>query len=268
MPSRPKGAATVAKRATALEKLEVTYLPPDKLRPNSYNPNRQDPKDFALLLRSMQEDGFTQPVVAQRDTYEIVDGEHRWRAARELGLPEIPVVLVDMEEAQMRLSTLRHNRARGSEDLDLSAAVFRDLRELGALDAAQNALNLDQKELDRILDDEPAPEALAGDDFGQAWEPTGMSHARSEKEERTSSSGAPRIESSTPQALEELRRAEEQAAAATTEEERVAALQSREIYRISLSYTSEDAEVVAQVLGDRPAARLVELCRARYQPSS
>ena len=41
---------------------------------------------------------------------------------------EVPVVFVDMTREQMRVSTLRHNRARGSEDIDKSADVLKDLR--------------------------------------------------------------------------------------------------------------------------------------------
>jgi hypothetical protein len=262
VPSRPKGKAAVAQKAEALERLEVEYVPTESIQPNAYNPNRQADREFQLLLRSMREDGFTQPVVVLRDRREIVDGEHRWRAAKELGMPEIPVVFVDMDEAQMRLSTLRHNRARGSEDLDLTTSLFRDLRELGALDSAQDALGLDSSDLERILDDSPASEALAGDEFGQAWEPTGTQYARAEFEESVNS-GTPRLVSGTPGALAELERGQAAADAAGTEPERVAALRSRGVYRLALTYSSQDAIVVRQVLGDQPAARVVELCRAR-----
>lgn len=129
-----KGMAAVGKKASALERLVVEYVAVDSIKPNSYNPNRQTERDFELLLLSMKEDGFTQPIVCQRESREIVDGEHRWRAGRHLGLEMVPVVFVDMTMEQMRISTLRHNRARGSEDIDLSTKVLQDLRELGALD--------------------------------------------------------------------------------------------------------------------------------------
>lgn len=147
-------------RANRLEKLEVTYVPTDTIRPNSYNPNQQDERDFALLLASIEADGFTQPVIAQKHTGEIVDGEHRWRAAKQLGMPKIPVVLTDMSPEQMRIATLRHNRARGSENADLTANVLRELAELDALDWAQTSLLLSDDEINRYIDELPEPAEL------------------------------------------------------------------------------------------------------------
>ena len=134
---RDRGRREVAKKANALETLKVEYLPVGVLCPNSYNPNRQSEADFELLLRSIREDGFTQPIVALREGNVIVDGEHRWRAARKLGMAEVPVVLVDMTLEQMRIATLRHNRARGSEDIELSTELLRDLRGLGIVTGKQ-----------------------------------------------------------------------------------------------------------------------------------
>src|ERR1041384_4603434 len=100
------------------------------IRPNSYNPNQQSDYEFELLCRSINEDGFTQPIVCQRETREFVDGEHRWTAAivhhylKKNGLEistqncreardqrfeildpslEIPVVFVEMSIEQMRI---------------------------------------------------------------------------------------------------------------------------------------------------------------------
>ena len=74
------------KKFNKLQTLVVEYVPTDTLFPNAYNPNRQSDREFELLMKSMEEDGFTQPVVAQAKTKQIVDGEHRWRAATRLRL--------------------------------------------------------------------------------------------------------------------------------------------------------------------------------------
>ena len=121
-----KGRKKVERKAVALERLNVEYTSIDSLKPNTYNPNRQSDHDFELLLRSMEEDGFTQPIVVNND-FVIIDGEHRWRAASSLGIKEIPIVKVNMSKEQMRISTIRHNRARGSHDVQLEAEVLRDL---------------------------------------------------------------------------------------------------------------------------------------------
>lgn len=138
-----KGKAAVAKTAQALERLRVDYIPHGGLKPNPYNPNRQSDHDFQLLCQSMTEDGFTQPIVAVVMNQEhldspkfkgnasyslgdlvIVDGEHRWRAAGTLGLTEVPVVVTPMTPDQMRIATLRHNRARAARTLSWRRTSF------------------------------------------------------------------------------------------------------------------------------------------------
>ena len=58
--------------------MNVRMLPLDKLEANDYNPNRMAAPELKLLKISIEEDGFTQPIVAyynaERDVYEIVDG--------------------------------------------------------------------------------------------------------------------------------------------------------------------------------------------------
>ena len=90
----------VSKQYKTLETLQIQYVSPADVKPNSYNPNRQSDRDFELLLKSMKEDGFTQPVIVQKSTGEIVDGEHRWRASQALGMEKIPVVYVEMTDEQ------------------------------------------------------------------------------------------------------------------------------------------------------------------------
>jgi ParB/RepB/Spo0J family partition protein len=110
-----------------LGNLEVDYVEIGSIQPNSYNPNMQTKDEFELLCTSMRRDGFTQPILVQREGRTIVDGEHRWRAAQVVGYTTVPVVFVTMTPEQMRIATLRHNRARGQENAELAAEVMRDL---------------------------------------------------------------------------------------------------------------------------------------------
>jgi ParB/RepB/Spo0J family partition protein len=255
--ARVKGQAQVEKKNTALERLRIEYRPVGDITPNNYNPNRQSEHEFRLLCRSIEEDGFTQPVIVSQD-YTIVDGEHRWRAAQHLGIPEIPVVIVPMETAQAKIATLRHNRARGSEDLELSVEVLRDLEKLGALDWAADSLDLTDQELNRLLDDIPAPEALAGEEFSEAWAP-----ARDGDSAEDSTGGGAGTVSSTPAALTMAREREIALRAAKNEQERQTIAQERQIYRIALSFADDEAGDVKAVLGNSPAVTILELCRER-----
>lgn len=134
------------------KKLQIVYIPLRNLKPNDYNPNRLKDEDFELLIRSMEEDGFTQPIIVTQENV-IVDGEHRWRAAHTLGLHEVPAVVVDMNPEHMRVATIRHNRARGTHDLDLEAALLHDLAELGDIDWVLDSLMLEPEALDDLIQD-------------------------------------------------------------------------------------------------------------------
>lgn len=258
--ARRKGQAVVEKQAVQLERLQVQYVATSSIGPNEYNPNRQSDHDFELLLKSMREDGFTQPVIVHEGSRQIVDGEHRWRAAQVLGMQEIPVVMVDMTPEQMRIATLRHNRARGSEDVELTAQLLRDLEKLGALDWAQDSLMLDDVEMQLLIDDVSAPDALAGDEYSEAWVPS------SDATEGLTTTTSGKDIAMTQQAAAQLRDREARIAAARTEEDRAAIRRDTSVYRLSLVFTAGEAEVVKAVLEPEPAVRLLALCQAQ-QPA-
>jgi len=244
----------VEKAARQLEQLAVEYVEHGSVHPNDYNPNRQNEHEFRLLVSSMAEDGFTQPIIVANDGT-IVDGEHRWRAAGELGMAQIPVVRVPMDAAQARIATLRHNRARGSEDIELATAVLRDLERLGALEWAQDSLDLSDAELQRLMDDIPAPEALAKEQFSEAWVPGSAPTGETNTESR--------IVNSTPGGVDQARRAERALQDAKTAEEREAAIRDSRVFRLNLVFAGQEGEIVRAALGPTPAVTLLEWCRER-----
>ena len=272
---KKKGKRAVAKKNEKLTTLNVTYVSVNDVHPNEWNPNRQSDHDFELLLKSMSEDGFTQPVVciqAEDGRIKIVDGEHRWRAAHTLGFDEIPVVITPMTEEQAKIATLRHNRARGSEDIELTAELLRDLEKVGALDWAQDSLMLDDTELNKLLEDIPAPDALAGEEWTEAWEPSNDREVSEEEDvqvttetrEIESSGGGTVAAASSLAAVEKQRERERQLAEAKTAEERQALRKDHDIFRLYLTFTGEEAVIVKQVLGNRAAERVIEMCKVAY----
>ena len=266
--ARTKGKAKVKKENARLEALNVQYVDVSKIIPNSYNPNRQSESEFELLRRSMNEDGFTQPIVCVagdvKDTFRIVDGEHRWRCAQELGYEEVPIVVTPMTIEQARIATLRHNRARGSEDIELSAQVLRDLEKLGAIDWAQDSLMMTDTELTKLLEDIPAPEALANEVYDEAWVPTQESSDNPDYKEMETDDGV-LVRSMSPEALVKQRELEKRLAEARSDEERQMAQREQKFYRVNLVYADQEAKIVKYVLGDNPAKRFLELATEEYK---
>jgi len=269
---KKKGKRTVEKKNKSLATLNVEYVGVNDVYPNEWNPNRQSDHDFELLLKSMTEDGFTQPVVCIRTEdgrIKIVDGEHRWRAAHSLGFDEIPVVITPMTEEQAKIATLRHNRARGSEDIDLTAELLRDLEKMGALDWAQDSLMLDDAELNKLLEDIAAPDALAGEDWSEAWEPSNEQEAdpgaeldtTTETREIQSGGGGTVAAASSIAAVERQREREKQLAEAKTAEERQALRKDHDIFRLYLTFTGDEANLVKKILGNHAAEKVIEMCQ-------
>ena len=122
----------------------VRAVPLEKIRANSYNPNAVAPPEMKLLEKSIWEDGFTMPIVCyylpDEDIYEIVDGFHRYKVMqtnrkireRENGL--IPVVVIEKDISNRMASTIRHNRARGTHDIDLMCNIVAELNQCGMSD--------------------------------------------------------------------------------------------------------------------------------------
>jgi ParB-like chromosome segregation protein Spo0J len=122
----------------------VKAIPVEKLRANEYNPNKVAPPEMELLYRSIKEDGYTMPIVVyyrkEDDVYEIVDGFHRYSVImkykdiyeREKGL--LPCSVIEKPIGERMASTIRHNRARGSHNIDLMSNIVAELVELGKSD--------------------------------------------------------------------------------------------------------------------------------------
>lgn len=81
-------------------------IPIEFLRPNPRNP-RQDfvEQDLEDLTRSVKEKGIMQPILVrpvddQEDSFEIIAGERRWRAAQKAGLHEVPVLVHEVNDKE------------------------------------------------------------------------------------------------------------------------------------------------------------------------
>ena len=79
-------------------------VPIEFLRPNPRNPRKLfSDGDLEELASSIRERGIIQPIVVRArgaDHYEIIAGERRWRAAQRAGLHEVPIVVLDVSDAE------------------------------------------------------------------------------------------------------------------------------------------------------------------------
>ncbi len=112
-----------------------------ELEPNNFNPNEMSEEKYAALKESIKQDGIKQPIIVRPIVeegdpagFEIIDGEHRFKAANELKLEGVPVIIEDVKEDKdaMRLC-YKLNAGRGTIDC-FKEAVFFDLLAQQGLD--------------------------------------------------------------------------------------------------------------------------------------
>jgi ParB family chromosome partitioning protein len=90
-------------------------LPVAQVKPNPYQPRTSfDPAALAELVESISASGLLQPVVVrERDGhYELIAGERRLRAVQQLGWPEIPAVIKDVDDRTLLTLALIENLQR------------------------------------------------------------------------------------------------------------------------------------------------------------
>jgi len=105
-------------------------VPIHHVEPNPWNPNQQSKEIFEKEKASIKELGLLGSILVRERTggYEILDGEHRWKACKELGYTEITVESIgEIEEKDAKLLTILLNNLHGKDDLEKRAKIFETL---------------------------------------------------------------------------------------------------------------------------------------------
>lgn len=157
--------------------IKIDYFPPEVLTPNPWNSNHVGPEMEARLEASLREFGFIKPVMCRalpNASLQIIGGEHRVRKAVEMGLREIPViVLQDVSDARAKALGLADNGRYGEDDALKLAVILgeldKDLLELLPFDEqdlagifAASSVDLDElgfDDSDALAGDLPAADA-------------------------------------------------------------------------------------------------------------
>ena len=115
---------------TALPEREVHELPIEDVIPNKDQPRKNfDEQSLATLAESIKNLGIFQPIVVrkQKDKYQIVAGERRYRAALMVGLETVPVVVKNYNTEEMTEVALVENLQREGLDPIEEALAYQGL---------------------------------------------------------------------------------------------------------------------------------------------
>ncbi len=169
---------------------QVRWIHRDLLDQNNYNPNASPkeqassagiaPPELELLKLSILEDGWTMPIVTlpeQNGRFVIVDGYHRWKVSAEKqvyaltgGL--VPTVQVALDPIHRQLSTVRHNRARGTHAVLKMADIVRTILADGVSEKElMQRLGMEREEVARLNNRAGMPDQIKATSFNSAWVP-------------------------------------------------------------------------------------------------
>lgn len=112
--------------------LRIEQADPGKLNPAAYNPRKITPKKMQLLRRSIAKFGFIDPVQVRRAGDQIIGGHQRVKAAILENLKTIPIVRLDISDADAKLLNLALNAEYGTVDVPKLSFLMKELKIAGA----------------------------------------------------------------------------------------------------------------------------------------
>jgi len=162
----------------------IKWVPVEDVVSNDYNPNSVAPPEMELLRHSINNDGYTQPVVTwmsdEKDSREVIDGFHRSRVCREFSdvnervkgyLPVVTMRDDNIDKNNRIAATIRHNRARGKHKVESMSDIVVDLKKRNWTDnKICKELGMDPDEVLRLCQVSGLVEMFAEQDFTNSWE--------------------------------------------------------------------------------------------------
>lgn len=157
-------------------KVKIEYVPIDSVHEWEKNPRLIKDKRFTQLVKSIKNDPSymeSRALLVQKSTGNIYGGNMRFRACKELGWKEVPVIIDDIDDTLTATRAIKDNSSFGEYDDSLSAILDElekegvDLDELG-LSAAIEALQLPPAEI--VEDEVPEPKKDPQTGLGDLWQ--------------------------------------------------------------------------------------------------
>lgn len=134
----------------------VEHISHDRLTPNPWNPNRMDEAMFAKERASIRSFGFVDPLtvrdIRDGDMFEIIDGEHRWKAGYAEGIDIFPCVVLDVDDDEARELTIILNDTRGTMQDDRLALLVQELNKRREASRLAMILPYDKARMEQLLE--------------------------------------------------------------------------------------------------------------------
>jgi ParB-like chromosome segregation protein Spo0J len=107
-------------------KNRVMSIPINKLTAHPNSPNRMSKRNFARLVRNIERNGRYEPLVVRRqgDSFQIINGNHRCRALKQLDYEAVDAIVWDVDDAEADILLCSLNRLKGSDVLDKKLSLL------------------------------------------------------------------------------------------------------------------------------------------------
>lgn len=131
---------------------KVAVVDINKVHRNEYNPNVMDERIYEQTKKNILREGFIGAIVVREDpkqegNYIIIDGEHRWKAAKETGYTEIPIIILDKNLPEAMVSTINFNKLKGEFDTLKLAEVIHELNKTYSIEELEEKLGYTPDEI-------------------------------------------------------------------------------------------------------------------------
>lgn len=172
----------------------VLWIKGENVFANDYNPNSVATPEMELLKISIENDGYTQPIVAfdEEEKVVVVDGFHRNRVGKEYktvkdrikGYLPITIIRDSQNDRNNRIaSTVRHNRARGKHSIEgMSNIVLELKRRNWSNKKIGKQLGMDPDEVLRLCQITGLAEMFKDEEFSKSWEAINFTEINEEDE--------------------------------------------------------------------------------------
>lgn len=125
----------------------------DTILPNTWNPNENDEFMTEHIKQSISEFGFVDPITVRvvGNKYEIIDGEYRWKALKELGETTIKIINLGKVSDSVAKQLTLNLRNRGDENGIKLAELLRELESDIGIDEIIKNIPIPQVDIEALL---------------------------------------------------------------------------------------------------------------------
>ena len=136
-----------------IEVPQTEFIDIESLQLDGDNPNKMKKNQLNALRKAIKKWGFIVPIITNRDLI-VADGEQRITVAKELGMKQVPVIRLDIEDVDRRILRQVLNKLKGHHVKELDQSEYEKIIDAGREDDLKEFLLISDKDLEAALGEE------------------------------------------------------------------------------------------------------------------